>query len=167
MGYREHKEKALEAVNCAVITISDSRIPETDEGGQLITKSLRDQNHAVLLYQIVKDNTQEIRRVLEGLDGDEKIKAVILTGGTGLSKRDVTYETIEGMLEKRLVGFGELFRFLSYQEIGPAAVMSRATAGVYKGKVIFSLPGSKGAVRLAMEKIILPELGHMVWDITR
>jgi molybdenum cofactor biosynthesis protein B len=167
MGYREHKEKALKTVNCAVMTVSDSRTPETDAGGQLILKCLQEQLHPVLSYQIVRDDPEEIRRVLEALGADEKIQVVILTGGTGLSRRDVTYETIRDLLEKEIMGFGEIFRYLSYQEIGPAAMMSRATAGVYRGRVIISLPGSEGAVRLAMEKLILPELGHMVWDATR
>ena len=167
MGHREHKEKALKTANCAVMTVSDSRTPETDAGGQLIIKYLRDQFHPVVSYQTVKDDPQEIRRALEALGVDEKIQLVILTGGTGLSRRDVTYETIEGLLDKQIMGFGELFRYLSYLEIGPAAMMSRATAGVYKGKVVISIPGSEDAVRLAMEKLILPELGHLVWDATR
>jgi molybdenum cofactor biosynthesis protein B len=167
MGYREHKEKALKTVNCAVLTVSDSRTPETDTGGQLILKCLQQQLHSVLSCQIVKDDSQEIQKWLETLGADEKIQAIILTGGTGLSKRDVTYETLQALLEKQIMGFGELFRYLSYQEAGPAAMMSRDTAGIYKGKVIISLPGSEAAVSLALEKLILPELGHMVWDATR
>ncbi|MHB8481219.1 MAG: MogA/MoaB family molybdenum cofactor biosynthesis protein [Nitrospiria bacterium] len=167
MGYQEHKERAFKEVKCAVMAVSDSRTPETDTGGKLIIKCLQDQHHSVLLYRIVKDVPQEIRMTLEEFVMYEKIQTVILTGGTGLSRRDVTNETIESLLEKQIHGFGELFRYLSYREIGPAAMMSRATAGVYKGKLIFSLPGSEAAVKLAMEKLILPELGHMVWDISR
>jgi molybdenum cofactor biosynthesis protein B len=167
MGHREHKEKALKTVNCAVMTCSDSRTTETDASGLLIMKLLQDAFHVVISYQIVRDDPQEICKWMETFAADEKVQVVILNGGTGLSKRDVTYETIKGLVEKEIMGFGELFRYLSYQEIGPAAIMSRATAGVYKGKVVFSLPGSEGAVQLAMEKIILPELGHMVWDATR
>ena len=167
MGYQEHKEKAFKEVRCAVMTVSDSRTPETDTGGKLIIKCLQSASHSVLLHRIVKDVPQEIRKTLEEFALYEKIQTVIITGGTGLSKRDVTYETIESLLEKQISGFGELFRYLSYQEIGPAAMMSRATAGIYQGKLVFSLPGSEAAVRLAMEKLILPELGHMVWDANR
>ncbi|MBI1820381.1 MAG: molybdenum cofactor biosynthesis protein MoaB [Nitrospirae bacterium] len=167
MGYQEHREKAFKEVRCAVMAVSDSRTPETDTGGKLIIKCLQDQSHSVLLYRIVKDVPQEIQMTLEEIVMYEKIQAVILTGGTGLSRRDVTYETIENLMEKQITGFGELFRYLSYQEIGPAAMMSRATAGIYQGKLVFSLPGSEAAVRLAMEKLILPELGHMVWDVSR
>ena len=167
MDYQEHKEKAFKEVRCAVMTGSDSRTAETDTGGKLIVKSLQDASHSVLLHRIVKDDSGEIRKTLEEFGRFEKIQAIIITGGTGLSKRDVTYETITGMLEKEMNGFGELFRYLSYQEIGPASMMSRATAGIYQGKLLFSLPGSEPAVRIAMEKLILPELGHMVWDANR
>ena len=167
MGYLEHKEKAFKEVRCAVITVSDSRTPETDTGGKLILKSLQDSSHTVLLYRIVKDISQEIQMALEEVAKFEKIQAVILTGGTGLSRRDVTYETIQSLCEKEISGFGELFRYLSYGEIGAAAMISRATAGIYQGRLVFCLPGSEEAVRLGMVKLILPELGHMVWDANR
>jgi molybdenum cofactor biosynthesis protein B len=167
MAYQEHHEKAFKEVRCAGMSVSDTATPETDSGGKMIQKCLQDASHSLLLYRIVRSVPLEIQKTLEEFAMYEKIQTVILTGGTGLSMRDVTFETIESLLEKRISGFGELFRYLSYQEIGPAAMMSRATAGIYQGKLIFSLPGSDSAIRLAMEKLILPELGHMVWDANR
>jgi molybdenum cofactor biosynthesis protein B len=167
MEYQEHREKTFKEVACAIITVNSLVTPETDRGGKQIKTSLQDAAHSILLYRIVKDTPQEIEKTLKEIALYEKIQVIILTGGTGLSRRDVTFETIEGLLEKSINGFGELFRYMSYQEIGPAAMMSRATAGIYQGKLVFSLPGSVSAVRLAMEKLILPELGHMVWDANR
>lgn len=167
MGFKEHKEKSVKAVNCMVITVSDTRTEEDDSSGQAIIKLLRDNLHTVLLYRIVKDEPLEMREAIELGCSDSGIEVIILNGGTGISKRDSTYEVVDGIIEKRLDGFGEIFRYLSYQEIGSAAVMSRATAGTYKGRIIFSIPGSEKAVRLAMEKIILHEMGHMVWEARR
>lgn len=167
MGHKEHKEKSVKNVNCMVITVSDTRTEEDDSSGQAIIKLLRDNSHTVLSYCIVKDEPSEIREVIDSGSSDAGIEVIILNGGTGISKRDSTYEVVDGLIEKRLDGFGEIFRYLSYQEIGPAAAMSRATAGTYKGRIIFSIPGSEGAVRLAMEKIILHEIGHMVWEARR
>jgi molybdenum cofactor biosynthesis protein B len=167
MEYQEHREKSFKEVTCAIITVDSHVTPETDRGGKEIKGSLEDAAHSAPLYRIVKDTPEEIERALKEIALYEKIQVIILTGGTGFSRRDVTFETIEALLEKRICGFGELFRHLSYQEIGPAAMMSRATAGIYQGKLVFSLPGSVSAVRLAMEKLILPELGHMVWDANR
>ncbi|HLF85567.1 MAG TPA: molybdenum cofactor biosynthesis protein B [Nitrospiria bacterium] len=167
MGHKEHKEKSIKDVNCMVITVSDTRSEEEDLSGQVIIKMLKDNLHTVSLYRIVKDNPNEIKEAIELGCSEKVVQAIILNGGTGISKRDSTYEVVDGLLEKRLDGFGEIFRYLSYQEIGPSAVMSRAVAGAYKGRIIFSIPGSEGAVRLAMEKIILREMGHMVWEINR
>jgi molybdenum cofactor biosynthesis protein B len=164
MEYQDHKDKAFKEVRLAVMKVSDIMKPETNTEGNFITKCLQDASHSVLLYRIVNRVPLEIRRTLEEFARYERLQAAIVIGGTGLSERDVTYETIENVIEKRIPGFGELFRYLSYQEIGSAAMMSRATAGIYQGKLIFSIPGSDSAVRLAMERLILPELGHMVWD---
>jgi molybdenum cofactor biosynthesis protein B len=150
-----------------VITCSDSRTPDTDTSGQLIQKLLKNQGHSVVAYHLVKDEPEQIKaRIAEGT-GNDQIQAIIINGGTGISRRDSTFEAVDGMLEKRLDGFGEVFRFLTYQEIGSAAMMSRATAGIIKGRVLFSTPGSENAVRLAMDKLILPELGHLVKELTK
>lgn len=167
MGHKEHKERSIKNVNCMVITVSDTRTEENDSSGQAIIKLLKDNLHTVSLYRIVKDEPSEIREAIELGCSDSGIEVIILNGGTGISRRDSTYEVVDGIIEKRLDGFGEIFRYLSYQEIGSAAVMSRAIAGTYKRRIVFSLPGSEGAVRLAMEKIILNEIGHMVWEVGR
>jgi len=149
-------------VTCAVITVSDTRSPETDKSGQLIKQLLIDAGHRVAEYTILKDEPTQIRTQLEVLGNSSDIDAVIFNGGTGIAPRDTTYDAIETLLEKTLPGFGELFRFLSYQEIGSRAIASRAIAGVYQNKLVFSLPGSTNAVRLAVQQLILPELAHLV-----
>lgn len=150
-----------------VITCSDTRTPETDTSGQLIQKLLKEQGHHVAAYHLVKDEPAQITaRVTEGTANDA-VQAIIINGGTGISRRDSTFEAVNAMLEKRLDGFGEVFRYLTYQEIGSPAIMSRATAGIIKGRVLFSTPGSENAVRLAMEKLILPELGHLVKELAK
>ncbi|RMH08737.1 MAG: MogA/MoaB family molybdenum cofactor biosynthesis protein [Nitrospirae bacterium] len=163
----EHKARAPVSICCGVITCSDTRTPETDTSGQLIQRLLHDQGHRVAAYHLVKDEPFHVRQLLEHLGADATIQAVILNGGTGISRRDTTFEAVDALLEKRLDGFGELFRFLSFQEIGSAAILSRATAGLYCGKIIFSVPGSRGAVRLAMERLILPELPHIVGELSK
>jgi molybdenum cofactor biosynthesis protein B len=165
MGHAEHKANAPSSVGCMVITVSDTRTPDTDESGRLIQKLLREQDHSIVAYHLVKNEPSLIKGLIQKAPAG--VQAIILTGGTGLSKRDSTYETLVALFEKKLDGFGELFRALSYREIGSPAMMSRATAGTYQGKVIFSLPGSEAAVRLAMEKLILPELGHLLHELTR
>jgi molybdenum cofactor biosynthesis protein B len=164
-SHREHKEQAKTQVSCGVITVSDTRTRETDTSGQLILSMLERAGHRVTHYHIIKDEPDQIRPLLKTLLADAAVEAVIVNGGTGVSRRDVTYDAIEGMLEKRLPGFGELFRMLSFQEIGSAALLSRATAGTSQGKAVFSLPGSRGAVQLAMEKLILPEMPHIVFEL--
>lgn len=167
MSYTEHKHHAAKQVNCMVITISDTRTVETDASGQLMVALLERNGHRVLRKTIVPDEPDAIETQLrEGIASDD-IQAILCNGGTGISVRDRSYEAIEHMLDKRLDGFGELFRMLSYQEIGSAAMMSRAVAGIAENTIIFSTPGSKNAVRLAMEQLILPELGHLVWELTK
>lgn len=167
MGHQEHKHHAAKHVSCMVITISDTRTEATDTSGQLIVELLQKNGHAVTRKEIVRDEPEAIQALLcEGI-ASEEIQAIICNGGTGISVRDRSYEAVEQLLEKRLDGFGELFRALSYQDIGSAAMMSRAVAGIARETVIFSTPGSKGAVELAMEKLILPELGHLIWELRK
>jgi len=165
MAHQPHPDSVSRIVNCAVITVSDTRSLETDKSGQLIKQLLLDTGHHPSVYTIVKDDTIAIHGQLVALSQNSEIDAVIFNGGTGIAPRDTTYDAIEGWLEKTLPGFGELFRWLSYQEIGSRAIASRAVAGIYRHKLIFSLPGSTNAVRLAMEKLILPELAHLVSQI--
>lgn len=157
-----HPDRAPVSVNCAVITVSDTRSPETDRSGQLIQQQLTQAGHAPVAYTILKDEPAQIQAAVQAFCQRADLDAVILNGGTGIAPRDTTFEAIEQLLDQVLPGFGELFRSLSYQEIGSRAMASRAIAGVCQGKLIFSLPGSTGAVQLALEKLILPELVHLV-----
>jgi molybdenum cofactor biosynthesis protein B len=167
MSHIEHKEKAKRVVACAVITVSDSRTEETDMGGKILKEQLTSVGHKIVHYQVIKDEPEQIRELLLKLSDDTSCQALIFNGGTGISRRDRTFDVIDSFLEKRLVGFGEIFRYLSYLDIGSSAIMSRATAGSYKGRVIISIPGSPAAVKLALEKLILPEIAHMVWELGR
>ena len=167
MGYQEHKHKAPQSVSCAVLTISDTRTERDDESGRLIRGKLGENGHRVISYSILKNEADSIRKKIYELLKEEELQVIIATGGTGVSRRDITIETIYPILEKKLDGFGELFRFLTYSEIGTGSIMSRAMAGVAGGKVILCLPGSPEATNLAMDKIILPEIGHLVMEATR
>jgi molybdenum cofactor biosynthesis protein B len=162
MSVEEHKAKGKRSLNCFVVTVSDTRDETTDTSGQLIKSLLANENHQIAGYRIVKDEPDQIEALLRDALRQNEVEAIIVNGGTGISPRDGTYEIIVKLLDKRLDGFGEIFRYLSYQDIGSAALMSRAVAGSAQGKILISLPGSKGAVGLAMEKLILPELRHMV-----
>ncbi|AFY32201.1 molybdenum cofactor biosynthesis protein B [Calothrix sp. PCC 7507] len=162
MTLQPHPDKPGITVTCAVVTVSDTRSPETDKSGQLIQQLLLSANHFVVAYTIIKDEPAQIQGQIESLGKNANLDVVLFNGGTGIAPRDTTYDAIEKLLEKTLPGFGELFRFLSYQEIGSRAIASRAVAGVYQNKLIFSLPGSSNAVRLGMEKLILPEITHLV-----
>jgi molybdenum cofactor biosynthesis protein B len=162
MSVEEHKARGKRSINCFVVTVSDTRDESTDQSGQLIKSLLVGEQHQLAGYRIVKDEPAQIEALLRQALAQESVEAIIVNGGTGISPRDGTYEVIAALLDKRLDGFGEIFRYLSYQDIGSAALMSRAVAGSAQGKVLISLPGSKGAVSLAMEKLILPELRHMV-----
>jgi len=158
----EHKAKAPASISCFVLTVSDTRTDATDTSGRLITSLLTAQGHTVAGHDIVQDDPDLVRDTVVRQLAQQDVQAVITTGGTGITSRDSTYEAVSALLQKRLDGFGELFRMLSYQEIGPAAMMSRACAGLSSGRIIVSLPGSEDAVRLAMERLVLPELAHMV-----
>ncbi|HWP58843.1 MAG TPA: MogA/MoaB family molybdenum cofactor biosynthesis protein [Candidatus Acidoferrales bacterium] len=165
MAVEEHKRHAPKSVTCFVVTVSDTRDEATDQSGALIKELLAAARHTIRGYRIVKDEPEEIRGVLRDCFADRELQAIIVNGGTGIAPRDRTYEIVSSLLDKRLDGFGELFRFLSFQEIGSPAMMSRAVGGVARGKVIFSLPGSRAAVELALRRLILPELGHLVQQV--
>ena len=157
-----HPDSKAIALNCAVITVSDTRTPQTDKSGQLIQQLLADTGHKIVAYTIVKDEPVEIKQWLTKLDRDSSLELIIFNGGTGIAPRDTTYDVVSSWLEKTLPGFGEIFRYLSYQEIGSRAIASRAVAGVRNNKLLFSLPGSSNAVKLAMNQLILPEINHLV-----
>jgi molybdenum cofactor biosynthesis protein B len=157
----EHKAHAPTRIRCLVCTVSDSKTPETDTSGQLIRDLLAGAGHEVVGYQVVRDEPSQVHAVIHQACTHPGVQVVIFTGGTGITARDQTFEAIDTLLEKRLPGFGELFRWLSYQEIGSAAMLSRAQAGVRAGRAIFSVPGSPAACRLAVERLILPELSHI------
>lgn len=165
MGVSEHRKEAVKGVRCAVLTISDTRKPETDVSGRTIVELLEADGHVVAKRQILRDEPKDVHdAVIAQLGG---VDVIITTGGTGITSRDSTYEAVVGLFDKRLDGFGEIFRMLSYAEIGSAAMLSRACAGVARGTAIFILPGSENAVRLAMTKLILPEIGHVVRELQR
>ncbi len=165
MSVAEHKEKGKKSVRCFVVTVSDTRDEATDSSGQTIKSLLAGEGHSSPHYRIVKDEPGQIKALLDEALGRDDIDAVVVNGGTGIAPRDGTYEVVSRLLDKKLDGFGEIFRYLSYLDIGSAAIMSRAAAGTARGKVLISLPGSRGAVALAMEKLVLPEIGHMVSQI--
>jgi molybdopterin adenylyltransferase len=168
MSTQEHKKEAPKTVKCKVITVSDTRNQESDKSGRLMMELLEKAGHKITDYVIVKDEETPIQtEILKGC-GREDIDVILTNGGTGIAKRDVTIETVQSLLDKEIVGFGEIFRMLSYQEdIGSAAILSRAIAGVIRNKAVFSTPGSSGAVKLAMNKLILPEIGHVVREIKK
>lgn len=163
----EHRESAPETVRVAVLTISDTRTPENDTGGDTIQELMQAAGHEVVERTIVRDEASAIRTVLVNLLANAEVDAVITTGGTGISARDTTYEVVDRMIEKRLDGFGEIFRMLSYEEIGAAAILSRAIAGAVGTKLVASLPGSRNGVRLAMEKLLVPEIAHVVFELRK
>jgi len=167
MGVEEHREKAPKSVKFAVITVSDTRTASDDLSGKAIVELLEQKGHKPRRKTIVKDDVQEIQRALRELIEDDSVQAVIINGGTGVARRDVTLEAVAHFEEKSIPGFGELFRALSYGEIGSAAMMSRTKAFVSEQKVVFCLPGSEKAVRLAVANLIAPELGHLVWEANR
>jgi len=166
---KKHKEKAPKSLSFAVITISTSRYkdfqagkPATDESGDMILKILKNKGHTIAVQRLITDNKAMIQETIHEMLNSPKVDAIISTGGTGITPADITIEAVEPILEKELPGFGELFRHLTYQEIGSAAVMSRAIAGVANGKAVFCLPGSPHAVKLCLERLVLPETAHIV-----
>jgi molybdenum cofactor biosynthesis protein B len=166
MGHEEHKREGPARVRVFVVTASDTRSEADDESGAWLRQAVADAGHELTGYRIVPDDPAAIRGVLEAA-GRAGAEAIVVNGGTGVAARDRTFEAVAGFLEKRLDGFGELFRMLSFQEIGSAAMLSRAVAGTWAGRVIFSVPGSTAAVRLAWERLIAPELGHVLRELRK
>jgi molybdenum cofactor biosynthesis protein B len=165
---KQHKELAAERgpVALAIVTVSDTRTADTDVNGQYLRGEIEKAGHKVVAYHLVKDEAEQIASLLEELAaGDAQV--LLFNGGTGISKRDTTFDVLSRALEKALPGFGELFRMLSFEQVGAAAMLSRAVAGVYRGKIVISTPGSPAAVQLAWEKLIAPELTHLAWEIVR
>lgn len=165
--HAEHKSQGPPSVRCAVITVSDTRTLETDTGGHAVITRLTAAGHTVVQREIIPDEPAHMRPLLETLAQRDDLDAILLTGGTGISSRDQTFETVSALLSKPLPGYGEVFRMLSFQEIGPAAILSRAVGGLIGNKVVLTMPGSPAAVRLAMEQIIVPELSHLVREARR
>jgi len=157
----QHRAAAATRLGCAVLTVSDTRTEATDRGGPLVAELLTAAGHAVLDKAIIPDDPTVMREKLAALAARDDVDAVLLTGGTGISPRDQTFETLSELITRPLPGYGELFRMLSFEEVGAAAMLSRAVAGLIGQTIVFSMPGSPAAVRLAMEKLILPELGHL------
>jgi molybdenum cofactor biosynthesis protein B len=167
MAQEEHKLNAPRSVRVYLVTISDTRTEETDTSGRVARELLIAAGHQVTGYRILKDEPAEVAGLIRAIAAERLADVVITSGGTGISRRDATYEAVSALLDKRLDGFGELFRMLSFAEIGSAAMLSRAVAGLHGGVVVFATPGSSGAVRLALEKLILPELGHLAFEVAR
>ena len=153
-------------VPVAVVTVSDSRTPETDTNGQYLRTALEAAGHSLAGYRVIRDEPEEVAAALDEMATGEA-RVIVFNGGTGISHRDTTYDVLAGRLEKTLPGFGELFRMLSWEQVGAAAMLSRAAAGVYRGRVVFSVPGSPAAVRLAWERLIAPEIQHLAWEVAR
>ena len=164
----QHREIAAEhgPAPVAIVTVSDTRTPDTDENAAFLREQLAAGGHEIVAYHLIKDEPDQVRTTLEELTTGEA-RVILFNGGTGIAPRDTTFDVLSRQLEKTLPGFGELFRMFSYDQVGAAAMMSRATAGVYRGKVVISIPGSTAAVQLAWEKLIGPELQHLAWEVGR
>ena len=167
MSSAEHRATSPASVRCYVITVSDTRTTETDTGGRAVAELLTAGGHLVVGRRIVKDEPAEVAALVALHADSDHVDVIITTGGTGITRRDSTFEAIDGLLEKRLPGFGELFRMLSFQDIGAAAMLSRACMGTCRGKIVVALPGSENAVRLALTRLLVPELGHLVNETRR
>ncbi len=168
MSVSEHHERAGDApVTLGIVTVSDSRSEQTDRNHAWLRSALEERGHCVGAYRLIRDEPDQVAAALQELAAMPAIQIIIFNGGTGISPRDTTFDVLSRHLEKTLPGFGELFRMLSYEEIGPAAMFSRATAGVYRDTLVVSLPGSSGAVRLACDRLLFPELNHLAWEIVR
>lgn len=166
-GLHHHRAQALASVPTAVITVSDTRTLETDTGGALLVEALEGAGHEIAARRIVRDEPAEIEAAVREALAQEGVRAIVITGGTGVAPRDVTPDTVAPLLDREIPGFGELFRMLSWEDIGSAAILSRALAGLAAGRVVFVLPGSRGALRLALDKLLLPELGHLAAEATK
>jgi molybdenum cofactor biosynthesis protein B len=168
VGASEHRDKAGHGpISVALVTVSDTRTPDTDINRAYLEARLTELGHRVAAYRLIKDEPEQVAAALDELAALPDVRLILFNGGTGISPRDTTFDVLSRMLEKTLPGFGELFRMLSYQAVGAAAMLSRATAGVYRGRVVVSMPGSPNAVRVAMEQLILPEINHLAWEVAR
>ncbi len=168
MSYQQHQQEAQKIIaRCAVITLSDTRTRETDASGKRIDELLSAAGHSVTDYRVIPDDPDRLRDLLDQFLGDDSIDVILTNGGTGISHRDQTIPALESVIEIPLPGFGELFRMLSYQEIGSGAMLSRAIAGIANGHLIFAMPGSIKAVELAMSKLIIPELAHLIHQLRK
>ncbi len=168
MSTAEHREKAGHGpVTVAIVTVSDTRTPETDVNRQFIERRMSEAGNNVAAYRLIKDEPDQVAAALDELAAMAEVRLILFNGGTGISPRDTTFDVVSRMIEKPLPGFGELFRMLSYNEVGAAAMLSRATAGVYRKTLVFSMPGSPNAVEVALDKLILPEINHLAWEIVR
>lgn len=165
--HKQHEAQGPASIRCAVITVSDTRTVETDTGGKAVIDHLTAAGHAVVCQEIVPDEPSRMKPLLASLRDRDDVDVILMTGGTGITSRDQTYETVSGLLDKPLPGYGEIFRMLSYQDIGPAAILSRAIGGLIGCKVLLTMPGSPAAVRLAMEKIIVPQIPHLMREARR
>jgi len=165
--HKEHEAQGPQSARCAVITVSDTRTLENDTGGQTVIDHLAAFDHTISHREIIPDEPARMRPLLESLRQRDDVDVILLTGGTGIASRDQTYETVSSLLDTPLPGYGELFRMLSYQEIGPAGMLSRAIGGLLGRKVLFTMPGSPAGVRLAMEKLIVPQIGHLLREARR
>lgn len=162
-----HRQHAPDSIRCYVITVSDTRTEDTDTGGRAVVDLLTAAGHTIAGRRIVKDEPAEVAALVKLQAASDRVDVVLTTGGTGITRRDSTFEAIDAILDKRLPGFGELFRMLSFHEIGPAAMLSRACAGTCRGKVVVAVPGSENAVRLALTRLLIPELRHLVSETRR
>lgn len=165
--HQEHEAQGPQSAGCAVITVSDTRTLENDTGGQTVIDYLTAASYTIAHREIIPDEPSRMRPLLESLRQRDDVDVILLTGGTGIASRDQTYETVNSLLDKPLPGYGELFRMLSYQEIGPAGMLSRAIGGLLGRKVLFTMPGSPAGVRLAMEKLIVPQIPHLLREARR
>ena len=165
--HEEHQAQGPQSIRCAVITVSDTRTLETDTGGKSVIDHLAAAGHKVAAREIIPDDPARMKPLLQSLQTRDDVDAILMTGGTGITSRDMTYETVSSLLTKPLPGYGEIFRMLSYQDIGPAAILSRAIGGLLGRKVLLTMPGSPAAVKLAMEKIIIPQLPHLMREARR
>ncbi|UFT98308.1 MogA/MoaB family molybdenum cofactor biosynthesis protein [Radiobacillus kanasensis] len=164
----DHKQKADKDITYMIITVSDTRTKATDKSGQLIHTTLEEEGFTLGKFEIVVDEKEDIQQAIKDGVNDAHMDAIIINGGTGIANRDVTIESVQPLFDKEIPGFGELFRYLSYKyDIGPAAMLSRATAGTIRSTVLFAMPGSSKAVELAMKKLIVPELAHMVFELKK
>lgn len=164
---QEHRRDQEANAVVALMITSDTRTPDTDETGKRAVELLERAGHNISAYVIVKNDEEKIVKTLEGFLADGRIQVIVTSGGTGIGAKDKTVDAISGKFEKHIDGFGELFRRLSFDEIGVASMISRATAGIAQGKLVFCLPGSKGAMETALKEIILPAVGHMLWELSR